>query len=275
MGNKFDVITAIKGEEKTIFFMPQGNNKIAAKAVLKNNLICSSMTNLSYIKYEYLDMTNIIYAIWILSVAFCSSLAKNYMFLLGAMCIAIYDIITKRTIAKYFSNVYLWKKDPFLQKQKDWIGAAIMTIKAYQRYGRIPTEKEVSKESRFYYCENEGTLIHLATAIAITIVAIVENFYCIDSFSVVSILGVCIMFLIYYILNYILGQFLSGYKIGVPNTDQIAVAIEALKKYDAMFETNCQNCDNDWKINAGNNSDKCYDIVFVVEIEKIRWRKNK
>lgn len=275
MENKFDVMATVKGEEKTIFFMPQGNNKIAAKAVLKNNLICSSMTNLSYIKYEYLDMTNIIYAIWILLGAFCSSLAKNYMFLLGAICIAMYDIITKRIIAKYFSNVYLWKKDPFLQKQKDWIGAAIMTIKAYQRYGRIPTEKEVSKESRFYCCENEGTLIHLAMTIAIIIGIIVEAFYRIDSFFVLSIPGVCIMFLIYYILNYFLGQFLSGYKIGLPNSDQIDVAIEALKKYDAMFEKNCQNCDNNWKINAGNSFDKCYDIVFLVEVNKIRWRKNK
>lgn len=221
MVDKFDVMSAVKGDEKTVFYMPKNNYYVAGKATLAEGEIYSNTTNMEYIGYNRLDITGkniaVVYAIWV----------------------------------------------------KSWIGATIMTMKAYKKLRRIPSLEEIKQENVYYSYEDRDTLLNLTEAITLTLFGIIETFYRTNAFLEITMMLVTFG-IIYLVLSHELRPFVGGYRMKKPNDRQIEVAREALKEYDAMLEKVNQNSDSKFfnPTNVGNDFDKCYGMLFSVEMDK-------
>ena len=275
MENKFDVLSTVKGKEKTIFYMPKNNYYVAGKATLSEGEIYSNTANLEYVGYKNLDITRkniaVVYAIWALLAFAFSSMFGDYSLFLMTIVIVGFDFANKRKAAEYITNIYLWKKDPILKEQKSWIGATIMTMKAYKKLRRIPKLEEIKEENVYYSYEDRYTFLNLAEAIALTIFGIIDTFCRINAF--IEIIMMCVtMCIIYLLLSHKLKPFIGGYRMKKPNNRQIEVAREALKEYDSMIEEINQNSDPRLFFKnltiVGNDFDECYGIIFSVEMYK-------
>ncbi len=277
MENKYEIMSAVKGEEGTIFYMPKSNYRVAGKATLNNGQIYSNTTNLEYVGYKYLYVTEkniaVVYAIWLLLAFTFSSILGKYPIFSMTIVIVGFDFVNKRRTAEYIANVYLWKTNPLLKKQKCWIGATIMTMKAYKRLKRIPKIDEIQKENIYCYYEDKNTLLNLAEALNLTLFGIIDTYYRTNPFLEIMMMAVAFC-IIYRVLSHNeLRAFVSGYRMSKPTNKQIEVAREALKEYDTMIERVCKDSDlhffNTVNANIGNDFDECYGILFSVEMD--RW----
>lgn len=273
MEDKFDLMSAVKGEEKTVFYIPKNNYYVAGKATLAEGEIYSNTTNLEYVGYKHLDVTKkhiaVIYTIWLLLAFAFSSMFGNYSLFSMTIVIVGFDFANKRKVAEYIANIYLWRKDPILKEQKSWIGATIMTMKAYKKLRRIPKLEDIKQENVYYSYEESNTFLNLAEAMTLTLFGIIETFYRTNAFLEIMMMIVT-MCIIYLLLSHELRPFVGGYRMKKPNDRQIEVAREALKEYDAMLEKVNQNSDSKFfnPTNVGNDFDKCYGMIFSVEMEK-------
>ena len=90
MENKFDVLSTVKGKEKTIFYMPKNNYYVAGKATLSEGEIYSNTANLEYVGYKNLDITRkniaVVYAIWTLLAFAFSSMFGDYSLFFNDYC---------------------------------------------------------------------------------------------------------------------------------------------------------------------------------------------
>ena len=263
MENKYEIMSAVKGEEGTIFYMPKSNYRVAGKATLDNGQIYSNTTNVEYVGYKHLDVTGkniaVIYAIWLILAFSFSNVFKNYSLFTMTLVIVGFDLANKKRSAEYIANVYLWKTNPLLKEQKRWIGATIMTMKAYKKLRRIPKLEEIKQENVYYSYEDNDTFLNLAEAMALTLFGTIETFYRSNAFLEIMMMVVTFC-IIYLLLSHELSPFVCGYRMRKPDDQQIEVAREALKEYDTNFNT--------LNVNAGNNSDQCYGILFSVEMDK-------
>lgn len=273
MVDKFDVMSAVKGEENTVFYMPKNNYYVAGKATLAEGEIYSNTTNMEYVGYKRLDITGkniaVVYAIWVLLASAFSIMFGNYSLFSMTIVIVGFDFVNQRKAAEYIADIYLWAKDPMLKEQKSWIGATIMTMKAYKELRRIPSLEEIKQENVYYSYEDRDIRLNLTEAITLTLFGIIETFYRTNTFLEITMMLVTFG-IIYLVLSHELRQFIGAYRMKKPNDRQIEVAREALKEYDAMLEKINQNSDSKFfnPTNVGNDFDKCYGMMFSVKMKK-------
>ncbi len=265
---KFDVLTSVNADEKAIFYMPFLNLFIAGEGRLKDSEIYSTRKNIQFVEYKNLkvDGKKILatYVILLSLSLLISIIFKNNLFP-TTMVVVVFDIVRKRRTAQYIADAFVWLVDQNLRKQRSWIGAALMAMRAYKRFERIPSIEEIERENRYFISEDFETKLNLSQAIILTICGITNYFN--QTKDIIIIIGLALALLgTTALLKGPLNKFFYWYMTAKPTNRQLEVARESLKEYDKMVEELSNRSDFEiFKPLLDAQTVSCYGRIFSVE----------